>query len=119
MSLENVKTFYERLASDEVFRAQVQGVKSKEECSKIVKDAGYVFSQEEYEEYTFQLLETGGNNGELKDLDEKELSAVFGGASSLIRGRQMQPLYGVVRPDYQLPDYQLMYGVVRPPDDLF
>lgn len=113
MSLKNVKAFYERLASDEVFRAQIQGVNSKAECSQIVKEAGYDFTSEEYEEYTLQLLESGVTNGELKDLDERELEAVFGGASSLISERRIQPLYGVVRPDYQL-----MYGVVRPLDDL-
>lgn len=40
MSLENVKAFYERLASDEAFRAQIQGVKSKTEGSQIVRSAG-------------------------------------------------------------------------------
>ncbi len=109
MSLENVKAFYERLASDEVFRTQIQGVKSKTECSQIVKGAGYDFTQEEYEEYTAQLLESGTTDGELKDLNEKELEAVFGGASSLIGERRIQPLYGVV-----WPPIQPLYGVVGP-----
>lgn len=81
MSLENVKAFYERLASDEAFRAQIQGVKSKTEGSQIVRSAGYDFTQEEFEEYTAQLLESGAADGELRDLDEKELEAVFGGAT--------------------------------------
>ncbi len=114
MSRENVKAFYARLAIDEAFRAQIQSANSKAECSQIVRAAGYDFTQSEYEEYTVQLLESGTTDGELKELNEKELEAVFGGASSLISGRQMQPLYGVVQPDYQL-----MYGVVQPPDDLF
>ena len=45
MSLENVKAFYERLATDEVFSSQIQGVKNKDECSQIVKGAGYDFTQ--------------------------------------------------------------------------
>ncbi|MEH1920018.1 Nif11-like leader peptide family natural product precursor [Nostoc sp.] len=79
MSLEHVKAFYEQLANDEAFRNQIQGVNSKEECSQIVKAAGYDFTIEEYEEYTTQLLESTNGEGELKDLSEKELAAVFGG----------------------------------------
>lgn len=113
MSLENVKAFYKRLASDEVFRAQIQGVNSKAECSQIVKGAGYDFTQEEYEEYTAQLLESSATDGELKELDEKELEAVFGGASSLIDDWRIQPMYGVVRwPVQPQSPVQAMYGVV-------
>jgi len=79
MSLEQVKSFYKQVASDQAFRSQFQGVSTKEECSQIVKAAGYDFTQEEYEEYTAQLLESADAEGELKDLDEKELAAVVGG----------------------------------------
>ncbi|MBG1261943.1 Nif11-like leader peptide family natural product precursor [Nostoc commune] len=79
MSLEHVKAFYGKLVNDEAFRNQIQGVSSKEECSQIVKAAGYDFTLEEYEEYTTQLLESAAGEGELKDLSEKELAAVFGG----------------------------------------
>ncbi|MBN3962308.1 Nif11-like leader peptide family natural product precursor [Nostoc sp. NMS8] len=108
MSLEHVKSFYEKLANDEAFRNQIQGVNSKEECSQIVKAAGYDFTLEEYEEYTTQLLESANGEGELKDLSEKELAAVFGGLTGKPR---IQPLYGVV-----WPPYQLMYGVIRVDD---
>ncbi|MEH2092689.1 Nif11-like leader peptide family natural product precursor [Nostoc sp.] len=46
MSIENVKNFYENLANDEAFRNQIQAVNSKEECSQIVKAAGYDFTLE-------------------------------------------------------------------------
>lgn len=108
MSLENVKAFYEKLATDEDFRTQIQNVQSKEECSQIVKSVGYYFTQQEFEEYTSQLLESTTNDGELQDLNEKELEAVFGGASSLLKPIGIQPMYGAV-----LPPYQLMYGVIR------
>lgn len=108
MSLEHVKAFYGKLVNDETFRNQIQGVSSKEECSQIVKAAGYDFTLEEYEEYTAQLLESAAGEGELKDLSEKELAAVFGG---LTGKPQIQPLYGVV-----WPPYQLMYGVIRVDD---
>jgi predicted ribosomally synthesized peptide with nif11-like leader len=45
MSLENVKAFYERLATDEAFSVQIQALKSKNECRQIVKSAGYDFTQ--------------------------------------------------------------------------
>jgi predicted ribosomally synthesized peptide with nif11-like leader len=109
MSLANVKAFYQRLANDETFRSQIQGVKSKEECSRIVRAAGYNFTQQEYEEYTAQLLESDPTDSELKDLSEQELEAVFGGASYLINDGGLRPF-----PDHPY----LMYGVVHPRDYL-
>ena len=94
MSLEHVKAFYEQLANDEVFRNQIQGVNSKEECSQIVKAAGYHFTLQEYAEYTAQLLESSTGESELKDLSEKDLAAVFGGLTG--RSKFQQP-YGVVQ----------------------
>jgi len=105
MSLEQVKAFYKQVANDEAFRAQVQSANSKDECSQIVKAAGYHFTSDEYEEYTSQLLESTSTQGDLKDLSEKELASVFGG----ITGTPIaQPLYGVIRWP------QPLYGVVQP-----
>lgn len=104
MSLENVKAFYARLANDEAFRTQIQNVKDKAECSQIVKSAGYDFTQEEFEEYTAQLLESSSDNDEMTDLNEKELEAVFGGASSII-GKRFESIQ--------------IYGSVQPPRDYF
>lgn len=97
MSLENVRAFYERLASDEVFRAQIQGVESKDAGREILKNAGFDFSQEEFEEYTEQFLATSTSDDDLKDLNEKELEAVFGGAIAVIfPGGLPILMYGVV-----------------------
>lgn len=93
MSIAHVKAFYQQLANDEAFSTQIQNVKSKEECSQIVKAAGYDFTLEEYEEYTAQLLESAAGEGELKDLSKKELAAVFGG---LTGSSKFQQPYGVV-----------------------
>ncbi len=107
MSLENVRAFYERLANDDAFRTQIQEVKSKDECSQIAKGSGYDFTQEEFEEFTAQVLESDTNDGELQDLDEKELAAVFGGIA-------LQPLYGVPRlPKWPPIHPQPLYGIVR------
>lgn len=100
MSLENVKTFYQRLQTDETLQAQIKSAKSKHECSQIVQAAGYYFTQEEFEEYTAQLLESTAAEDSLMDLDEKELEAVMGGATSLIgiKGPIVIAHYGVVWP---------------------
>lgn len=66
MSRKNVRAFYERLANDERFRTQIQAVKSKEECSQIVKGAGYDFTFEEFEEFTTQVLDSETNDGKSK-----------------------------------------------------
>lgn len=99
MSLQDVRLFYERMASDSEFRTLMQSVNSKEECSKQVKAAGFYFTQDEFETYTKQLLESNFSEGELKDLDEKELESVVGGLAHLYRPPIVQ-LYGVIWPEY-------------------
>jgi len=125
MSLENVQAFYVRVANDETFQAQLQDISSKDEASRIVNDAGYDFTQEEFEEYTTQLLESTTSEDLFSDLDEKELETVFGGFNpssntqpphfkwwwpSKPQPQPIQPLYGVVAPPPQP-----LYGVVAPP----
>ena len=106
MSLGSVRDFYKQLVADDDFRNQVQNVENKEECSQIVKAAGYDFTQEEYEEYTLKLLESANSDNELQDLGEKELAAVFGGITGA--KPKIQPLYGVVI----RPPIQQLYGVI-------
>lgn len=84
MSLENVRAFYEKLACDEGFRSQIQEVDNKEVGRELLEASGYNFTQEEFEEYTEQLLESGNSPEGLRDLNEKELEAVFGGATSVL-----------------------------------
>lgn len=113
MSLENVQAFYLRVAKDETFQAQLQDISSKDEANRIVNDAGYDFTQEEFEEYTTQLLESTTSEGLFSDLDEKELETVFGGFTGKPGAPpprfkwwwwpskpHPQPLYGVVQPVY-------------------
>ncbi|HLO88700.1 MAG TPA: Nif11-like leader peptide family natural product precursor [Nostocaceae cyanobacterium] len=107
MSLEHVKAFYNRLASDEGFRTQIQNVNSKDECSQIVQAAGYYFTQEELEEYTAELLESADAENELQDIGEKELAGVFGGAT-------VRPMYGLPWWPWDLIKPQPLYGVVQP-----
>lgn len=108
MSRENVNAFYARLATDEAFRAQIQGVESKDKCSQIVQAAGYVFTEEEFEAVTAEFLESNVADDSFRDLSEKELEAVVGGAVSSFLGKPLyQLMYGAVQ----------IYGVVIPYSD--
>lgn len=99
MSLENVRAFYERLATNKTFHAQIKSLKTKNECSQVVKNAGYDFSQEKFAEFTAQLLESTVAEDSFRDLNEKELSAVFGRLKSFA-SLQAVPPYGVVVLDF-------------------
>ena len=79
MALEQVHAFYQKVASDESFRSRIQSVNSKEECSEIVKAAGFNFTLQEFEEYTARLLESDRPDEEIQDLSEEALAAVAGG----------------------------------------
>ncbi|MEB3179157.1 MAG: Nif11-like leader peptide family natural product precursor [Nostocaceae cyanobacterium] len=97
MSLENVRGFLKHLAQDEALMAQIKAARSKEECSQIAKNAGYDFTSRELEEVAAQWVESEGNDSELRDLNEQELEAVFGGISPIIGAIFILPilLYGM------------------------
>ncbi|MGL5805380.1 MAG: Nif11-like leader peptide family natural product precursor [Xenococcaceae cyanobacterium] len=57
MSLENVRDFYSRLATDEAFRARISIAENKNECTQIVEAAGFDFTPEEFEQYTSRWLQ--------------------------------------------------------------
>lgn len=84
MSLKNVQLFYERLSNDEAFHTKVHSV-SEEEFVQIVKDEGYDFTRQEFEDYTSEILES---------MDEKELAAVTGGIHGFIGRPFPQLIYG-------------------------
>ena len=111
MSLENVQAFYERIAHDKEFLAELQATQTQEEGRKILVEAGYDFTTEELEEYTSQALEsTDAEDNVLEDLNEEQLATVFGGF-----GPQLQPMYGVIWwPPIKWPWAQAIYGVVQP-----
>ncbi|MEM7552730.1 MAG: Nif11-like leader peptide family natural product precursor [Cyanobacteria bacterium P01_A01_bin.84] len=90
MSLENVKSFYNKLETDKVLLAQIEGAQSKEDYMQIAKNAGYDFTNEEMEEYTAQLLESNNNDSELTD---EELANVAGGFS--LNNQGYVALYGL------------------------
>ena len=115
MSLENVQAFYERIAHDKEFLAELQATQTQEEGRKILVEAGYDFTTEELEEYTSQALEsTDTEDNVLEDLNEEQLATVFGGFRPAL-----QPMYGVTwwPPIKPWPPFIPMYGVVQ--RDLF
>jgi len=111
MSLENVRAFYERIADDKEFLAQLQATETQEEGKKILTEAGYDFTSEELEEYTSQILEsTDPENNILEELNEEQLAAVVGGLSGI--PIQPQPMYGIIWwPPKPWPPAQPMYGI--------
>ncbi|ACK68893.1 protein of unknown function nitrogen fixation [Gloeothece citriformis PCC 7424] len=79
MSLQNVEAFYQRMTTDPEFSNQVQQAKTSEERIKVIRNEGYYFTQEEFDEYTDKFLMSKFEEGELVDLSERELDAVLGG----------------------------------------
>ena len=85
MFLESVMRFYKSLVKDKDFRNQLETASNPEECSQIMQEAGYDFTQEEFETATAQILEKNA----LRDLDdsfselsEEELELAWGGVWS-------------------------------------
>lgn len=97
MILESVIRFYKSLVKDKDFRNKLANVSNPEEYRKIIQDAGYEFTQEEFETSTAQILEQNG----IDELSEEELEFVFGGWDIPTIPRENpgpRPLYGVVPP---------------------
>jgi predicted ribosomally synthesized peptide with nif11-like leader len=98
MSLKNVELFYERLLADKVFRQKIKSADSKEECSHIVKAAGYDFTQKELEEYTAKSIKGNASEHEIQSLKKRELETVAGGMLKFIIPPQLGQEYGTVPP---------------------
>jgi predicted ribosomally synthesized peptide with nif11-like leader len=94
MAIKHVKAFYERLSTDTAFYKQLQLSANKAECSKIVKLAGYSFTEAEFEAYTALLLRKNIPENQLESIDKRELEVVLGGAYALIQDSVPMPPYG-------------------------
>jgi predicted ribosomally synthesized peptide with nif11-like leader len=102
MSIQHVKAFYEKLSQDQVFRDQIKNSNKKEDFNLKVKTAGYNFTQQEFEDYTAQLLEAdiSSANNVLK-VGERELNAIRGGFIDI---HDLVPIYGSPSPPELPPD---------------
>ncbi|VEP18557.1 Nif11-like leader peptide family natural product [Hyella patelloides LEGE 07179] len=96
MTIANVEAFYKRLAVDEAFRSKIQKAGSKQKCRQIVREAGYDFTQEEFEAFTSQLLDSN-TEVNLGELSEIELEAAVGGINALFQENRINfvPPYGL------------------------
>jgi predicted ribosomally synthesized peptide with nif11-like leader len=126
MFLENVISFYKRLVKDKDFRSQMESAANPSECRKIMREAGYNFTQEEFETATVQILEENKlrnlDNG-LSELSEQELELAFGGFANSYWGWWRKPPPRYEEPPTEEPpiikppiDIQPLYGVVISPD---
>ena len=73
MSVENAKSFIEKLNSDETFLKQIAGAGSDEARLKVAQEAGFEFSTEE--------LTSAIDQFSSEELSEEELEVVAGGAA--------------------------------------
>ncbi|MEM9267024.1 MAG: Nif11 family protein [Cyanobacteria bacterium P01_F01_bin.13] len=140
--LEKVKDFLVRLVKDAAFATRLQDG-SADQVQSLLQEAGYDFSQTEFESATLQILDLKEQN-QFHELSEAELVGAVGGwlrrfpryPGGRFRKRPdrfpkdpiLQPMYGVIiEPpvdDYPKPDPlptpypQPLYGVViGPPVD--
>ena len=90
MTIENVEAFYKRLVDDKAFRTRIETAKSKQKCSQIVREAGYDFTQEEFEEFTAQLLDADAKANS-QELSETDLEVAVGGVNALLQDTRIDP----------------------------
>lgn len=91
MSVENAKSFYIRVTTDEEFRNQLEQTATAEERQQILQEAGYEFTSEEWETAKEQILAASeSQEGELSDA---ELTSISGG---ILGFPQNVAAYGVV-----------------------
>lgn len=137
--LDNVKKFLIRWVKDSTFVTQLQ-TGSTDQVQSLLQEAGYNFSQNDFESASLQILDLKEQN-QFHELSEAELVGAVGGWLHLyprhsgrfrrrpypIKDPIVQPMYGVVieppgaePPDpnpHPLPSPQPMYGVVIEPID--
>jgi predicted ribosomally synthesized peptide with nif11-like leader len=91
MTIETAKAFYQRMSEDNTFRKPFEEASTKEERQQLIKDAGYDFTADEWQEAVAEIQATDSN----EELQEEELEAIAGGVQAVA-----------------------MYGVIWPPDDV-
>jgi predicted ribosomally synthesized peptide with nif11-like leader len=90
MTIENAKAFYQRMTEDSDFRTPFEEASTNEERQQLIKDAGYDFTTEEWQEAVAEIQAADSN----QELQEEELEAIAGGVQAVA-----------------------LYGVIWPPDD--
>jgi predicted ribosomally synthesized peptide with nif11-like leader len=75
MSAEGATALYERVSSDEEFRAQLEGAETPDQKRRIVTEAGYDVSRDD--------LSTIRSLAGVSELSDEDLEKVAGGSGSL------------------------------------
>jgi predicted ribosomally synthesized peptide with nif11-like leader len=88
MSIENAKAFYQRMTEDSEFRTPFEEASAKDERQQLIKDAGYDFTAEEWQDAVAEIQAADSN----EELQEEELEAIAGGIHPAAD-------YGVVFPE--------------------
>lgn len=93
MSIENAKSFYTRVTTDEAFRTQLEQIAAAEERRQTIQAAGYEFTPDEWKIAQEQILAASDSNEE--ELSDTELAVVNGGIDIRpIRPILPFPMYG-------------------------
>jgi predicted ribosomally synthesized peptide with nif11-like leader len=87
MTIESAKAFYQKMSEDDTFRTPFEEASTKEERQQLIKDAGYDFTADEWQEAVAEIQATDSN----EELQEEELEAIAGGV-----GLHPAADYGVV-----------------------
>ena len=90
MTIESAKDFYRKMSGDAAFRAPFESASSKEEKQQLIKDTGYEFTADEWQQATQEIQAADSS----EELNEEELEAIAGGFG----GVGMIAMYGVITP---------------------
>jgi predicted ribosomally synthesized peptide with nif11-like leader len=94
MTIENAKSFYQRMTEDSDFRTPFESASTKEERQQLIQDAGYDFTANEWQAAVAEIQAADPN----EELQEEELEAIAGGV-------QARALYGVIWPPDDVDDW--------------
>ena len=85
MTIESAKAFYQRMTEDDTFRTPFEEASTKEERQQLIKDAGYNFTADEWQEAMTEIQAADSD----EELKEEELEAIAGGVQAVA-------MYGVI-----------------------
>ena len=79
MSIASAKDFYQRMSEDDAFRTPFEALSTKEERQQLIKDAGYDFTADEWQQAMIEIQDTNSD----EELSEEALEAIAGGVAAI------------------------------------
>ena len=95
MSQEVTRNFFKLLEADEVMQEQVKNANSSAGLIQIASDNGYEFTEEDFQAYTLEVINTG-------ELTEEDLFAIAGGCNQQVVQQQQSRFADEAISDYSL-----------------